>query len=461
MLVMDRLKEYLKDNRSEIVSDLRSLIKHPSVSAQGIGIDECAGVLNGIMRDAGLESRLIRFGDGNPVVYGEVKGESDRTLLFYGHYDVQPAEPLDAWRYNPFSGIVTDDKVHGRGAADSKGNVIAVIKAIKAMLDLNGTLPLNVKVLIEGEEEISSVHLPGFVKGNADMLRADACVCFDGSLNPSGSPNIYAGLKGLLYVEFRARTASVDMHSSLAPLAPNAAWTLIRALNSIKRDGRITVEGWYDDVKVPSEEDLALLDRLEHYDLESIKRDYGVKEFIGRVKGKAALKRLLFEPTCNIAGIYSGYVAPGSKTVLPSEAYAKVDFRLVYDQKPDALFEMLKKHLSDMGFDDVQVTLLGSLEPSKTDPDAEIVRAVTSAASKVYSVEPSLFPNSWASGPDYVFTKLLRIDSVWTGCSPANANIHAPNEFTSVRNVLDGICYVSSIMQEFAGIRKGKGEEGR
>ncbi|MEM0367167.1 MAG: M20/M25/M40 family metallo-hydrolase [Candidatus Nitrosocaldus sp.] len=449
MLVIDRLREYVKENRSDIVSDLRSLIKHPSVSAQGIGIDECAGVLNGIMRDAGLESRMIRFEDGNPIVYGEVKGESSKTLLFYGHYDVQPAEPLDAWRYNPFSGIVTDDKVHGRGAADSKGNVIAVIKAIKAMLDLNGTLPLNVKVLIEGEEEISSVHLPAFVKEHASMLKADACVCFDGSLNPSGSPNIYAGLKGLLYVEFRARTASVDMHSSLAPIAPNAAWTLIKVLNSLKKNGRIMVEGWYNDVKVPSKDDLALLDRLE-YDVESIKKDYGVKEFIGKVKGKAALKRLLFEPTCNIAGIYSGYVASGSKTVLPSEAFAKVDFRLVYDQRPDELFNMLKKHLSDMDFTNVEVTMLGSLEPSKTDPNARIVKAVASAASNVYNIEPLVFPNSWASGPDYVFTKLLKMNSVWTGCSPAHANIHAPNEFTSVRNVLDGICYVSSIVQEFA-----------
>ncbi len=449
MLVIDRVREYVKAKRNDIVGDLRSLIKHPSVSAQGIGIDECAGVLNGLMRDAGLESRLIRLEDGNPIVYGEARGESDKTLLFYGHYDVQPAEPLDAWRYNPFSGIVTDDKVHGRGAADSKGNVIAVINAVKALLDINGTLPLNVKVIIEGEEEISSIHLPAFVKEYASMLKADSCVCFDGSLNPSGSPNIYAGLKGLLYVEFRARTASVDIHSSLAPIVPNAAWTLIKVLNSLKKDGRITVEGWYDGVKVPSKDDLTLLDRLE-YDVESIKKDYGVKEFIGNLKGKAALKRLLFEPTCNIAGIYSGYVASGSKTVLPSEAFAKVDFRLVYDQKPDELFNMLKRHLSDMDFTNVEVTMLGSLEPSKTDPNAGIVKAVASAASNVYNMEPSVFPNSWASGPDYVFTKLLRMNSVWTGCSPAHANIHAPNEFTSIRNVLDGICYVSSIMQEFA-----------
>lgn len=450
MLVLDKLKEYVKDNKDDIVSDLRSLIKHPSVSAQGIGIDECAGTLNSIMRDAGLESRIIRIEDGNPIVYGEVKGKrGSKTILFYSHYDVQPAEPLDAWRYNPFSGIVTDDKIYGRGSADSKGNVIAIVKAIKAILELYDELPVNVKVLIEGEEEISSINLPAFVEKNKDMLNADACVCFDGSLNPSGSPNIFAGLKGLLYVELRCKTAMIDMHSSLAPLVHNAAWVLVKALNSIKKDGKIAIPNWYDDVKVPSKKDLDLLDGID-YDLESIKSSYGIKEFIGDVKGKAALKRLLFEPTCNIAGIYSGYVAGGSKTVLPSEAYAKIDFRLVYDQNPDTLLNKLKKYLKEEGYDNIDVIKLGSLEPSKTDSSESIVRCTQDAARKVYGKEPTLFPNSWASGPDYVFTKILKIPSVWTGCSPANANIHAPNEFTSISNVLDGICYVSSIMHEFS-----------
>ncbi len=452
MLVLDKLKEYLKDNRDDIIGDLRSLIKHPSVSAQGIGIDECAGTLNAIVRDSGIESKLIRIEEGNPIIYGELKGDKrdGKTLLLYSHYDVQPAEPLDKWRYNPFSGIVIDDKIYGRGAADSKGNVIAIVKAIKAMLEMYEELPLNVKILIEGEEEISSINLPRFVEKNKAMLKADACVCFDGSLNPSGTPNIFAGLKGLLYVELRCSTANADTHSSLAPLIDNAAWVLIKVLNGMKRNGKIAIPEWYDDIRVPSSDDIALLEDIE-YDLESIKSSYGLKEFIHNVKGRAALKKLLFEPTCNIAGIHSGYTAAGSKTVLPSTAYAKLDFRLVYNQSPDKLFKNLERYMEEYG---IEVIKLGALEPSKTDVKADIVKSTREAARKVYGNDPTLFPNSWASGPDYVFTKILGIPSVWTGCSPANANIHAPNEFTGIGNVMSGICYISSIMQEFGSLKQ-------
>ena len=449
---MQEVRRYVEKNKDDIISDLRNLVKHPSISAQNVGIDECALALNSIMKDAGIESSIIRIENGNPIVYGEVKGSSDKTLLFYSHYDVQPVEPMDAWRYNPFSGVVADDKIHGRGAADSKGNVIAIIKAAKYYIDVNGEPPVNLKFLIEGEEEISSIHLPEFVKENKDRLKADATVCFDGSLNQKGSASIYAGLKGILYVELRCRTAAVDMHSGLAPIVPNPVWRLLKALQSIRDDdGKILVDKWYDDVKVPSKEDLALLRKLD-YDEKMIMKEYGIRSLIGNVKGKAALKRLLFEPTCNIAGIHSGYTGSGSKTVLPSLAYAKLDFRLVYDQDPEKLIILLRKYLDKQGFKDVELYKFGSLSPSKTSSKARIVKAAAKAAKQVYDLEPSIYPNMWGSGPDFVFTKILKQESIWTGCSPAYANIHAPNEFTGVRNVLDGVCYAAMIMEEFKNI---------
>ncbi len=447
--MLEKIRESVAGNKDDIVSDLRNLVKHPSISAQDVGIEECASALNEIMRDSGISSRIIKLEEGNPVVYGEVRSSSKKTLLLYSHYDVQPVEPLDAWRYNPFSGVVTDDKIHGRGAADTKGNVIALVKAANAYLDKFGEPPVGLKFLIEGEEEISSINLPGFVRSNREMLKADATLCFDGSMNPYGSASIYAGLKGLLYLEIRTKTASVDMHSALAPIASNAAWRLIQAINSIKSDGQINIEGWYDDVKVPSKEDLVLLDKLQ-YDEKMIMKEYGMKELLGGVKGKAALKKLIFEPTCNIAGMQSGYTAAGSKTVLPSEAFAKVDFRLVYDQKTDDLIKKMRKHLAKNGFTDLQIFKLGSTEPSKTDINAKIVRAAAGAAEQVYRKKPSIFPNMWGSGPDFVFTKLLKMESVWTGCSPPYANIHAPNEFTTIKNVLDGVCYAAAVMDRFA-----------
>jgi len=449
--VFEKLREYATNNQDDIVSHLRKLVKHPSISAQHVGIEECASALNEIMHDSGISSKIIKLKDGNPIVYGEVNSSGKKTLLLYGHYDVQPVEPMDEWRYNPFSGVVADNKVHGRGAADSKGNVIAIVKAAKAFLDNYGEPPVNLKFLIEGEEEISSINLPDFVKANKQMLKADASLCFDSSLNPYGSASIYAGLKGLLYLELRCKTASTDMHSALSAIAPNPAWRLLWALNTIKNDGKIMIDGWYDDVKVPSKEDLSLLQKLD-YDERMIMKEYGVKELLGGVKGKEALKKLLFEPTCNIAGIQSGYTSAGSKTVLPNESFVKLDFRLVYDQKSDDLIKKLKKHLATKGLSDIAIFKLGSVEPSKTDAKAKIVKAAAKAAEQVYTKKPEIFPNMWGSGPDFVFTKLLKLQSVWTGCSPSYANIHAPNEFTTIKNVLDGVCYASIIIQEFANI---------
>ena len=447
--MLESVRDSVTREQDDIVSDLRKLVKHPSISAQSVGIEECASALNEIMRDSGISSNIIKLTDGNPIVYGEVKSSSKKTLLLYSHYDVQPVEPLDDWKYNPFSGVVADNKVHGRGAADSKGNVIALIKAAKAFLDTAGEPPVNLKFLIEGEEEISSINLPDFVKKNKPMLKANASLCFDSSLNPAGTASIYAGLKGLLYLELRCKTASTDMHSGLAPIVPNPAWRLVTALSSIKNEEKITVDGWYDDVKVPSKEDLKLVQELD-YDEKMIKKEYGVKEILGNVTGKEALKKLLFEPTCNIAGIESGYTSAGSKTVLPNEAFVKLDFRLVYDQNTDDLIKKLRTHLGKRGFTDMTIYKLGTVEPSKTDTNANIVKAASIAAEKVYKKKPALFPNMWGSGPDFVFTKILKLQSVWTGCSPSYANIHAPNEFTTVKNVLDGVCYASMIIQEFA-----------
>jgi len=452
------LRDFISKTGDNHVEDLKIFLRQPSVSARGEGVEECAHMLANFMEKAGFNVEIWRIDKANPVVYGEVYGSRSKTLLMYGHYDVQPPEPLDKWDKPPFEAAEVEcGKILARGASDSKGNVMAIVKAAELYNAFNFNLPLNLRVIFEGEEEIGSPNLPKYIEAYRKRLKADAAVCFDGGLDYKGRPAISLGLKGILSVELRCRTAKTDGHSSLAPLIENPAWRLIEVLKSLKDEGgRILIEGWYDDVKVPTEEDIRLLEEISGEDhersIEELKKHFGVENLLGNVKGLEAVKKLMFEPTCNIAGLCSGYVGPGSKTVLPSEAYAKIDFRLVYDQDPSELFEKLKMHMETGGFKDIEVKLLSILEPSKTPASAPIVKAVKMAAEGTYGVKPQVAPMSPGSGPDYLFTKRLGVHSVWTGCAPPFSNAHAPNEFITREAFLNGILYASSIMEHFASI---------
>jgi acetylornithine deacetylase/succinyl-diaminopimelate desuccinylase-like protein len=403
------------------------------------------------MREAGIETELVDEPDGNPVLLGSVLNrKSKRTLLFYGHYDVQPPEPLKEWKSDPFGAELKEGKILARGASDSKNNVMALVKMVEAYRKTNSELPVNLKFLFEGEEEIGSPHLPHFVEENRLKLKADADVCFDGGIDETGRPEVVLGVKGILYVELHASGPKVDLHSSLAPLAPNPAWRIIWALDSIKQgDERIKIDGWYDQVHKPTPTELELVRRMP-FDEERNKSEMGLSTFLLERKGFEALRILLYEPTCNVCGFITGYIAKGSKTVLPSTAIAKLDFRLVYDQNPDDLLKKLEAHLNKHKFRDIEVVKLNSLEPSKTSIDAPIVRAVTSAAKDVFKNEASVSPTAAGSGPDYLFTKRLSLNSVWAGCASAFSHAHAPNEFEVVEDFFRGIEYAGTIMENFA-----------
>ena len=438
-------------NRDKILEDFRTLLRQPSVSAQGRGIRECATLLERFMRDSGIETELVEEHEGNPVLVGTATTKkSKRTLLFYGHYDVQPPEPLEEWKSDPFGAEAKDGKIFARGASDSKNNVMALVKMVDAYRKTTRELPINVKFLFEGEEEIGSPHLPQFVEENKPKLKADADVCFDGGIDETGRPEVVLGVKGMLYVELHASGPKVDLHSSLAPLAPNPAWRIIWALDSIKQaDEKIKINGWYDRVHKPSPVELDLVKNIP-FDEERNKSEMGLSSFLLDRKGLNALRFLLYEPTCNVCGFMTGYAAKGSKTVLPSKAMAKLDFRLVYDQNPDDLLEKLKLHLNKHNFGDIEVVKLNSLEPSKTPVDAPIARAVIAAAKEVFKNEASVSPTAAGSGPDYLFTKRLGLNSVWAGCASAFSQAHAPNEFEVVDDFFKGIEYAGTIMENFA-----------
>jgi acetylornithine deacetylase/succinyl-diaminopimelate desuccinylase-like protein len=432
------------------LEELKKLCAQPSVSAQGSGMQECAELVAEMLAVRGFDARIMPSA-GFPVVYAERSGASDRTLLFYNHYDVQPPEPLNLWESPPFEPTVREGKLYARGVSDDKGHIQCRLTAIDAILDVYGELPCNVKFVIEGEEEIGSLNLPGFIEKHADLLASDACIWEFGGVDHEGTPIQVAGLRGICYVELSVQTAVRDAHSGLGgSIFPNAAWRLVWALNTLKgSDERIRLPGFYDRVKPPSETDIALLERLP--DPAGEYRDtYQIHSFIKGLESDLNLKReQAFSPTCTICGLTSGYQGPGSKTVLPAVASAKVDFRLIPDQDPDEVILQLRDHLDSEGFEDIEITYLGGNPPGRTDPKDPFLQLVVEEAKDVYGVPQIIVPMSGGSGPNHAFLRHLNLPIATIGVSYPGANIHAPNENIVLDNFVSGVRHTARVLVRF------------
>ena len=450
---MSQLEEiflYIDKNSENFVKELVELIKKPSVSATGEGIETCAEKVERMMAQIGFETKLLKANNGNPVIYGEIKGENqNKTLLFYNHYDVQPPDPIEEWTHPPFSGRIENGKIYGRGASDNKGNLVSRLMAVKSFIEVSGKPPVNVKFVIDGEEEIGSPNLEAIVNKHYELFSADGCIWEFGGIDRHGRPCLYLGLKGVLSVELKAKGASKDVHSARAPLIPNPAWRLVWALNKIKNErNQILIEGFYDNVKEPQPEELKCLEGIP-FEEEEDKKELGLKEFLHGLTGKEALKALLYDPTCTINGFLAGYTGKGSKTVLPNKAFVKLDFRLVPDQMPNEIFEKLKRHLEKHGFHDIEIIRYGSTEPAKTPVNHPFVRFIARNAAKVYGKNAVLYPISAGSGPMHLFRRRLNLPVVSAGCSYPEANTHAPNENLPINLYIKGIKFISTILYNF------------
>ncbi|HZW85082.1 MAG TPA: M20/M25/M40 family metallo-hydrolase, partial [Nitrososphaerales archaeon] len=424
-MVDEKFKQYVEDNVNAFVAEIMELVSQPSVSARKEGIEDTATLVEKLLGKIGATTKVLRMEGAAPLVYGELKAKgAKKTLLFYNHYDVQPEEPLDLWKSPPFKPEVRDGVLYGRGASDDKGELVSRLKIVEAFLKTSGDIPCNVKFCFEGEEETGSVHLEKYVEQNSDLFKADAVIWEYGTLDLEGRPIVSLGVKGMIYVEFVARELSQDAHSSYAAALPSATWHLVRMLNSLKdKDDRILVPGWYDGVRPLTEEDVAVLDEMP-FDVDSFKKNYGAKDLLGKMTTSQAKKALIQRPTGNIAGIWSGYQGPGSKTVLPMEAHAKMDFRLVPDQDPDDLLKRLRKHLDDGGFRDIEI-LLESMEPAARTPYSDpFAQAAIRSAEKVYGKKPVVELGSPGTGPLYIFTRRYKMPSVDIGVSALDGGIH-------------------------------------
>lgn len=448
-----KLAELDKEIESQLehwIGQLGRLCAQPSISAQNEGIDACADLVATMLRENGFDAEVMPS-NGYPVVYGAGEGSSDKTLLFYLHYDVQPPEPLELWDNPPFEMARRDGKLFARGVADDKGHIICRLAALTAVREVYGSLPCNVKFIIEGEEEIGSPNMPQFVEDHQEKLAADACIWEFGGVDYDDNPEQALGMRGICYIQFSVQTANQDAHSGLGgSIFPNAAWRLVWALNTLKDENeKILIPGFYDDVIPPSPRDLELLDKLPDQSAQ-MKEMYGLDGYVRGLDGGLEWKKTaVFEPTCTICGLDSGYQGEGTKTVLPATATAKVDFRMVPDQRPEDIFAKLRAHLDAQGFADVQIESIGCGRPAKIDPDDPFVQLTLETAVDVYGKEMIVQPIIGGSGPSYPFVHILNLPIVSAGLGYPGGQVHAPNENIRINDLLLGIKHTAHIVERF------------
>jgi acetylornithine deacetylase/succinyl-diaminopimelate desuccinylase-like protein len=441
---------YLKSRLDDYILETTRLCAQPSVSATGEGIEACVPLVVELLDKHGLNVQVVKT-PGNPVIVAEADGRSPKRMLFYNHYDVQPPEPLELWTNPPFEPTVRNDSLYARGAEDDKGELVARLAALEAVREVNaGELPCGVIFVVEGEEEIGSPHIARFVREHTDMLASDGALWEVGGQTAQGAPSLVLGVRGILGVELVVETMKRDAHSGNAHILPSAAWRLVRALNSLmSENGRILIPGFYEQVREPSVIDLELSDALPSQ--EEMYHDlFGPDQFVFGRSGQE-LNRAVFEPTCNIQGIQSGYQGMGNKTVIPARASVKLDFRLVPDQDPDEIYDLLQAYLNDKGFGDVHVTRGGSMWPAKTSADHPLVMLTASAGEEVYGQPEVIQPMGGGSSPIYAYPRPLGdIPVVWAGTGYWDNRAHAPDEHIRLEDFLNGSRHIARILNGFA-----------
>jgi acetylornithine deacetylase/succinyl-diaminopimelate desuccinylase-like protein len=401
-------EEFLDETREQGLRELEDFLRIPSISSQVIDTA------------------------GHPVVYADwLKAPGKPTVLLYGHYDVQPVDPLDLWKSPPFEPIRQDGQLLGRGSSDDKGQIALHWQAMHALLSSTGELPLNIKVIAEGEEEIASVHFEEFVRANRDRLRADYCVVSDTTMVAKGFPAITYALRGLIYFELRVEAATVDMHSGLmGGVAANPAQALAEILTRLKDSaGHILVPAFYDGVRALSDEEHRQFARVP-FDETALKQTYGLEALHGEA-GFTPTERNWARPTLEVNGIWGGYQGPGAKTIIPAWAAAKISCRLVPDQDPKAVAQALRDYIDEIRPKTVRLSLTeleGQSDPWITPVDHPLIRAARTALTRVYGKDPALVRSGGSIGAVEIMGRLLEVPCLLVGFVLPDCFAHAPNE---------------------------------
>ena len=458
---MNDVVDFINANRDRYVDELKRYLAIPSISAlpdHAADVQACAEWTAAEMRRIGLENVRLVATSGNPVVCGDwLHAEGAPTILFYGHYDVQPVDPLDLWESPPFEAAVRQGEIYARGAADDKGQVFMHFKAVEACLRRTGRLPVNIRFVIEGEEEIGSVNLDAFVRDHRDELAADVVVISDSPMFDRGVPSICYGLRGLTYLQIDLRGSNSDLHSgSFGGAVANPAFVLAQVLTRMKdRSGRVAVPGFYDDVRPLRAEERAEFAQLP-FSERRYRNELGAPKLFGE-RGYTTLERLWGRPTFEVNGLLSGFTGAGAKTVIPAVAMAKVSMRLVPDQDPARVADLFEAHLRKVTPPTVELTVtrMHGGRPWMTDFDNPFVQAAGRAIEQGFGRRP-VFNREGGSIPVVAtFQEVLGLPSVLFGVGLPDENAHAPNEKLDLGNFHNGIVASAALYGEIGAGCKG------
>ena len=457
---MEQILNYIESNKQRYLDELKELIAIPSISTNPENkpdVESCARWVADHLKRVGMNNLRIFPTEGHPIVYADLLGAQGKpTVLLYGHYDVQPVDPIDLWTSPPFKATIRGDNLYARGSADDKGQIFIHMKSIEAFMKNAGNLPINLKIIIEGEEEIGSEHLETFVKDKKDLLAADLVLISDTSMFAKGVPSVCYGLRGLAYMQVDLIGPNKDLHSgSFGGSVHNPIQALAELIAQLHdKTGRINIPGFYDDVRKLTAKERASYKKLPWND-RKYAADLGVRQLYGE-KGFTTLERLWARPTLECNGLWGGFTGEGAKTVLPSKASAKISMRLVPDQQANKIAKLFEKHIRKIAPRTVQVSVqyLHGGEPAITPIDSPGVQAAAAALEKGFGKKP-LYQREGGSIPIVVqFKEILGLDTVLLGFGLPDENAHAPDEFLNLDNFFGGIRTVVHFYNELPNFLK-------
>jgi acetylornithine deacetylase/succinyl-diaminopimelate desuccinylase-like protein len=446
---------YVDEHWGEMFNDLQEYCSCRSVAGNQEGLAQAKDYVLNKMNDIGIKREIINVKNGNPMIFGHKHGAKGKSLLFYNHYDVVEEGKHNYWKNeDPFKVVEENGVLYGRGISDNKGPLLSRLHAVQAILAVEKGLPINVKFLVEGDEESASPSMFSYVKDNheqfSSMVKADACLWENGRIDENGRPWARFGVRGNCSFDMKVTTCNKDLHGRMGATVPSASWRLIWALNSLKGiDEQIKIDGFYDDVIQPTKEDLKVLKDFP-YNEEKVKAGLNLKEFLLNSKGEELKQRMYLEPTLSVCGIEAGELYNGPRGIVPHTAMARISFYLVVAQNPDNIHKLLREHLDKHGFSDVQLIFKGGSTPVKTPINIPFKEQLVEAAAVVYGKPMVIELTQLGAGPAIVFKNACEdMPIVGIGPGNTNSNHHAPNENLTIEDYKNAVKHIIALMYTF------------